>query len=63
MRLQLKTIPDFNYSIHNNQGLHPHVPKALRSMSLEEKGGGGGERERERERERRKESFLWGWEV
>ena len=53
MRLQLKTIPDCNYSIHNNQGLHPHVPKALRSMSLEEKGGGG-EREREREREEKR---------
>jgi len=51
MRLQLKTIPDCNYSIHNNRGLHPHVPKALRSMSLEEGGG---------ERERRKESFFLG---
>lgn len=46
MRLQLKTITDCNYSIHNNQGLRPHVPKALRSMSLEE--GGGGEREEKR---------------
>ena len=60
MRLQLKTIPDCNYSIHNNQGLHPHVPKALRNMSLEEKGGGGREREREREEKR---VFFLGWEV
>ena len=50
MRLQLKTIPDCNYSIHNNQGLHPHVPKALRSMSLEERGG--------REREKKREFFM-----
>lgn len=51
MRLQLKTIPDYNYRIHNNQGLRPHVTKALRSMSLEEWGGW---------RERRKESFFFG---
>lgn len=50
MRLQLKTIPDCNYRIYSNQGLRPHVTKALRSMSLEE-GGGGVEREREKKRE------------
>lgn len=54
MRLQLKTIPDYNYRIHNNQGLRPHVTKALRSMSLEE--WGGGEREEKR-------VFFLGWEV
>lgn len=48
MRLQLKTIPDCNYRIYSNQGLRPHVTKALRSMSLEE--GGGVEREREEKR-------------
>lgn len=42
MRLQLKTISYCNYGIDNNQGLYPHVPNALKSMSREKERGVGG---------------------